>query len=131
MTLDGAAMDAAALSLLGLHDFGSYCKPREGATTIRTLQSFGWRRDDVGVLVGSVRADAFCHSMVRALVGACVAVGEGKLDPADPVRLRDAQERTSAFAVMPARGLTLIEVGYPDDVGLAIRALQTRALREL
>lgn len=131
VSLDVEAMDAAALSLLGLHDFGSYCKPRDGATTIRTLQAFGWSRDADGVLVGDVRADAFCHSMVRALVGACVAVGQGKLDPGDPVRLRDAQERTNAFVVMPARGLTLMQVGYPDDVGLAIRALQTRALREL
>ena len=129
--LDVEAMDAAALGLLGLHDFGSYCKQREGATTIRTLQGFAWRRDDDGVLVGEVRADAFCHSMVRALVGACVAVGQGKLAANDLVQLRDAKERTSAFAVMPARGLTLMEVGYPDDVGLAIRALQTRALRSL
>ncbi|WP_431280477.1 tRNA pseudouridine synthase A [Leifsonia poae] len=129
--LDLESMDAAAVSLLGLHDFASYCKPREGATTIRTLLGFGWRRDADGVLIAEVRADAFCHSMVRALVGACVTVGEGKLRVEDLVTLRDGRERTNAFRVMPARGLTLMQVGYPDDVGLAIRAAQTRATRTL
>lgn len=129
--LDLASMDAAALSLLGLHDFASYCKPRDGATTIRTLLDFAWRRDADGVLVAEVKADAFCHSMVRALVGGCVTVGEGKLRVQDLVALRDERERTSAFRVMPARGLTLMQVGYPEDVGLAIRAAQTRALRSL
>ena len=129
--LDVESMDAAALSLLGLHDFASYCKPRDGATTIRTLLGFGWRRDTDGVLVAEVKADAFCHSMVRALVGGCVTVGEGKLRVEDLVTLRDERERTSAFRVMPARGLTLMQVGYPEDIGLAIRAAQTRALRSL
>ncbi len=129
--LDARAMDVAAHGLLGLHDFASYCKAREGATTIRTLLDFSWRRDDDGVLVGEVVADAFCHSMVRALVGACIEVGEGSLTPGDLVELRDARERTSAFKVMPARGLTLMEVGYPDDAELALRAEQTRGLRTL
>jgi tRNA pseudouridine38-40 synthase len=129
--LDVEAMDAAARTLVGLHDFASYCKPREGATTIRTLQEFSWWRDPDGVLVAAVRADAFCHSMVRALVGACVAVGEARLRMEDLVLLREGRQRTSAFKVMPARGLTLMEVGYPDVAGLAARAAQTRARREL
>ena len=77
--LDVDKMAEAATTLIGLHDFATYCKPRPGATTIRTLQEFHWRRDPDGVIVASVQADAFCHSMVRALVGACVAVGEGRL----------------------------------------------------
>lgn len=129
--LDGEAMDAAARSLIGLHDFAAYCKPREEATTIRTLLEFDWRRDEHGVLVANVRADAFCHSMVRALVGACVAVGEGRLDVEDVAVLRDAGERTSDFKVLAARGLTLAEVGYPADNLLAARAEQTRARREV
>ncbi|GAD34980.1 pseudouridylate synthase [Microbacterium sp. TS-1] len=129
VALDGAAMDAAARSLTGLHDFAAYCKPRPEATTIRTLLEFGWRRDESGVLVANVKADAFCHSMVRALVGACVAVGEGRLDVEDVAVLRDAHRRTSAFAVLAARGLTLTEVGYPADDLLAARAEQTRARR--
>ncbi len=129
--LDVAAMDAAARSLRGLHDFAAYCKWREGATTIRTLLDFGWRRDDLGILVANVKADAFCHSMVRALVGACVAVGEGRLDAADVSRIRDEGVRTAAVKVLAARGLTLTEVGYPADDLLAARAEQTRAHRSL
>lgn len=128
--LDVEAMDAAAQTLIGLHDFAAYCKPREGATTIRTLLDYRWQRDADGVLVAEVKADAFCHSMVRALVGACVAVGEQCLDVSDLVVLRDALERTSEFKVLAARGLTLTEVGYPADDLLAVRAGQTRARRE-
>ncbi len=130
-TLDVAAMDAAARSLVGLHDFAAFCRPREGATTIRTLQSYEWKRATGGVLVASLQADAFCHSMVRALVGACVAVGERRLEASDPLALLRAAERTSAFKVMPAKGLVLTEVGYPDDAELEARAAQTRARREL
>jgi tRNA pseudouridine38-40 synthase len=129
--LDAGAMDAAARSLIGLHDFAAYCKPREEATTIRTLLEFDWRRDDRGVLVANVKADAFCHSMVRALVGACVAVGEGRLDPADVIEIRDARERVPEVKVLAARGLTLTEVGYPADDLLEQRAEQTRARRAL
>jgi len=128
--LDVDAMDAAARTLIGLHDFAAYCKPREEATTIRTLLDYRWARDAEDVLVADVKADAFCHSMVRALVGACAAVGEGKLSVDDVVRLRDELTRTSAFKVLPARGLTLAEVGYPADELLAARAEQTRARRD-
>ena len=127
--LDVDRMDAAARSLTGLHDWAAYCKARDGATTIRTLQEFSWSRQDDGVLIATVTADAFCHGMVRALVGACLAVGEGKLGEDDLATLRQARERTSAFKVAPAQGLTLIEVRYPDAAQLGIRALQTRARR--
>ncbi|KJL29279.1 tRNA pseudouridine(38-40) synthase TruA [Microbacterium oxydans] len=129
-TLDVDAMDAAARTLIGLHDFAAYCKPREGATTIRTLLDYRWTRDADDVLVAEVKADAFCHSMVRALVGACVAVGEGRLDIGDLAVLRDALTRTSEFKVLAARGLILTEVGYPADELLAARAEQTRARRD-
>ena len=129
--LDVAAMDAAARSLIGLHDFAAYCKWREGATTIRTLLEFDWHRDDRGILVANVKADAFCHSMVRALVGACAAVGEGRLDVADVAEIRDEGVRTSETKVLAARGLTLTEVGYPADDLLAARAEATRARRVL
>ncbi|MDT0185134.1 tRNA pseudouridine synthase A [Microbacterium sp. ARD31] len=128
--LDVAAMDAAARSLIGLHDFAAYCKPRPEATTIRTLLEFDWRREADGVLVANVKADAFCHSMVRALVGACVAVGEGRLSVADVAEIRDEAERVPEVKVLAARGLTLTEVGYPADELLAQRAEQTRARRD-
>lgn len=128
--LDVEAMDAAARSLTGLHDFAAYCKPREEATTIRTLLEFDWHRAPDGVLIANVKADAFCHSMVRALVGACVAVGEERLDVEDVSAIRDNRERVPEVKVLAARGLTLTEVGYPADELLAQRAEQTRARRD-
>ncbi len=128
--LDESLMAAAADSLLGLHDWTSFCKARDGSTSIRTLQEFGWSREPDGTLVARVRADAFCHSMVRALVGATIVVGEGRLSRERLLGIRDQRERTSEFKVVPAKGLTLVEVGYPDDAELAARAEQTRARRE-
>jgi len=128
--LDVEAMDAAARTLIGLHDFAAYCKPRPEATTIRTLLEYDWRRVADGVLVANVKADAFCHSMVRALVGACVAVGEGRLEVEDVASIRDDLERVPEVKVLAARGLTLTAVGYPADDLLATRATQTRARRD-
>jgi len=127
--VDEHRMNAAAESLLGLHDFAAYCKPREVGTTIRTLQDFRWHRLDDGLLVADVQADAFCHSMVRALVGATLAVGEGRLRMPELRALRDAGERTDRFKIVPAKGLTLVEVGYPPDAELEERAVRTRAIR--
>lgn len=129
-SLDVERMNRAAESLLGLHDWTTYCKPREGATRVRELQQFGWHRDENGVLVATIQADAFCHNMVRNLVGVCVAVGRGRLEPADAVILRDQRVRTAAFAVLPPQGLTLSEVGYPDAAELALRAEQARSRRD-
>ena len=128
-TLDVEVMNDAAAELLGLHDWAAYCRPREGATTIRELHAFSWRRDVSGVVVGKVQADAFCHSMVRSLVGAAVSVGAGKLSTAQPAALRDDGRRTSAFSVMPAHGLVLTGVDYPADDQLAARAALTRDRR--
>ena len=79
--LDRDAMQAAADLLLGEHDFAAFCRRREGATTVRALQQLDWSRDRAGVLTATVRADAFCHSMVRSLVGALLAVGDGRRPP--------------------------------------------------
>lgn len=128
--LDVTLMNDTSSSLVGLRDFGAFCKPREGATTIRELQVFEWNRDDSGALVGRLQADAFCHSMVRALVGACVEVASGKLALKDLGDVRDAAVRTSAFKIMPAHGLTLTEVIYPPDDQLGARAQLTRAKRD-
>ena len=128
--LDVDAMNTAAEELLGLHDWAAYCRPREGSTTIRELQEFRWIRGHDGVITAHLRADAFCHSMVRALVGAGVALGEGKLASDRLLGIRNEATRTSEFKVMPAHGLTLIEVGYPPDDELGRRAEQTRARRD-
>lgn len=124
------AMTAASASLLGLRDFAAFCRRREGATTIRTLLAYDWRRDDDGVIVGTVVADAFCHSMVRALVGAVVAVGEGRRPVSWPAEVLAAGVRDPGVTVMPPHGLCLEEVTYPPDGDLARRAVEARARRD-
>lgn len=122
-------LNAAAQSLMGLHDFAAFCKQREGATTVRELQRFSWERVGEHLLVAHVSADAFCHSMVRSLVGALLMVGDGRRPPAWPADLLRDGVRSSAVA--PAHGLTLAAVDYPPDAELAARAAHTRALRTL
>lgn len=129
--LDVDAMNQAASGLLGLNDFAAFCKKREGATTVRTLLRYEWVRDHDGVLLGTVVADAFCHSMVRALVGGVVPVGEGKREPEWTSNVLRGRVRDPGVAVMPAHGLSLEEVTYPDDEHLARRAEQARQVRSL
>ena len=129
--LDCTAMDTAAGGLLGLADFAAFCKKREGATTVRTLLEYSWARLDDGTLAATVVADAFCHSMVRALVGAVVPVGEGRRPVEWPAQVLAARRRDPAATVMPAHGLSLEEVVYPPEEELASRAEQARAVRAL
>jgi tRNA pseudouridine38-40 synthase len=140
--LDVGAMGRASAALLGQHDFLSFCRPREGATTIRTLRELTWQRPgpgrrDEGLVVATVVADAFCHHMVRSLVGAMLAVGEGRRDEQWPSAVlaaatREAATRDSVGAapMAPATGLTLDHVEYPPDGDLAARAAEARARRE-
>jgi len=127
--LDERGMAEASRPLLGEHDFAAFCRRREGATTVRELQRLDWRREPGGVLVGSVGADAFCHNMVRSLVGALIAVGDGRRPPDWPAALLAAGRRSSEVMVAPPHGLTLVGVDYPGDDELAARAARTRALR--
>jgi tRNA pseudouridine38-40 synthase len=127
--LDAEAMNDAAYLLVGLHDFAAFCKRREGATTLRRLLALSWERGADGVLSGTVVADAFCHSMVRSLVGALVPVGEGRRDVDWPADVLTAGVRDSGVRVMPPHGLSLEEVTYPPDDQLAARTLETRATR--
>ena len=128
--LDLDAMNAASAPLVGLRDFAAFCKQREGATTVRTLLDLDWRRDDAGLVVGDVRADAFCHNMVRALVGCLIAVGEGRRPVGWPGEVMAGRRRDQGVRVVNAHGLTLEEVGYPDDDELAAQAERARARRE-
>ena len=127
--LDVAAMNQAAQPLLGFHDFAAFCKAREGATTIRTLQELHTYRAEDGLLITEVRADAFCHSMVRSLMGALTAVGSGRKPLSWVTDMLTATSRAGDNRVMPAHGLCLEEVRYPDDTALADRANLTRAVR--
>lgn len=126
--LDLDAMTVAARGLLGLRDFAAFCRHRQGATTIRELQRLDWSRS--GDLVAAhVTADAFCWSMVRSLVGALLAVGEGRREPDWCAQLLTATQRSSDFAAAPAQGLSLVAVDYPPDDQLSARTLITRDLR--
>lgn len=129
--LDVDAMDAAAHKLVGLQDFAAFCRKREGATTVRTLLDYQWKRDTGGVLIGTVLADAFCHSMVRSLVGAVVPVGLGRHTEQWPAEVLTARRRDPGVRVMPPHGLCLEEVSYPADDELAARADEARAVRVL
>jgi tRNA pseudouridine38-40 synthase len=129
--LDEVAMAAACPGLLGLRDFAAFCRSRPGSTAIRTLQHLDCERNGDGLVVVDVRADAFCHSMVRSIVGALVAVGEGRHSPTWPAEILAGGRRVPDVAVMPAAGLTLEAVGYPEPADLAGQAARARALREL
>ncbi len=122
-------LNEAAAALIGFHDFAAFCKRRDGATTLRTLQRFAWQRDSNGVAIATVQADAFCHSMVRSLVGSCVAVATGRLTLERLSEVLESATRGSSFVVMPAHGLSLEEVAYPPEEEWATRADQTRAVR--
>ncbi|MFT3875560.1 MAG: tRNA pseudouridine(38-40) synthase TruA [Propioniciclava sp.] len=128
--LDVAATHAAASSLVGLHDFGAFCKQREGATTIREMLECRAERAPSGLLEVTLRADAFCHSMVRSVVGALVDVGTGRRDAAWFAGLIDRPARAGEVTVLPPHGLVLEEVGYPADTDLAARARAARARRD-
>lgn len=143
--LDEAAMHDAAQQLIGLHDFAAFCRHREGATSVRSLQVLDVTRvtagsDEseflaeaapgrAGEIVCTVQADAFCHSMVRSLVGALIAVGEGRRAADWPAGLLARERRADDVAVVPPHGLTLVSVGYPSEDRMAERADQTRAIR--
>ena len=127
--LDLGAVNAASEALLGEHDFAAFCKRREGATTVRALQRLSWAGADDGVVEAAVSADAFCHSMVRSLVGALLDVGRGRRAPDWPAVLLQRRERASEVPVAPAHGLTLVGVDYPPTAELAARAEATRRLR--
>lgn len=129
--LDIEAMNAAGRKLLGLRDFAPFCKRPDHGTTIRELTGCAIARLPSGVIECWVQADAFCHSMVRSLVGALVAVGSGHRDLAWLDRVRAMAERCGEVRKMPAHGLCLEEIGYPPDAELAARARTARATREL
>ncbi|WP_031524751.1 tRNA pseudouridine(38-40) synthase TruA [Streptomyces sp. NRRL F-5123] len=129
--VDVAAMNEAGQLLLGEHDFAAYCKKREGATTIRRLLQVSWERREDGVAVATVKADAFCHNMVRALVGAMILVGDGHKHVGFPAEVLAGRVRHSAVNVVRPHGLTLEEVGYPPPHLLAQRNAESRNLRTL
>lgn len=128
--LDVEAMATASQELLGLHDFAAFCRHRDGATTVRELQRLDWVADG-SLITAHVTADAFCWNMVRSLVGAMLAVGEGRREPRWCAELLTSTRRSSDFTAAPARGLTLVGVDYPPDDQLEARARVTRDVRSV
>ena len=123
--LDLEVMNGAARAFLGEHDFAAFCRRREGARTVRTLLRLDWARTGPAVAEATVVADAFCHNMVRALVGAMLKVGEGSRPPGWPAEVLAARARDPAVPVLPPHGLCLEEVGYPADAGPATRGARS------
>lgn len=127
--LDTELMARAGKALAGLRDFGAFCKPREGATTIRELRRLEVEREPDGRILVTLSADAFCHNMVRSIVGALIAVGAGKLSIEELAEITKKAKRTSRFKVVDPRGLSLDGVDYPRDDQLAAQAEKAKNLR--
>ena len=117
---DGGWLDVAGSPALG-QDAAAFLGPRYASVTLA----------DGNVIEVELLADAFCHNMVRSIVGALIAAGEGKASPADVAATLARRTRVGSYKVQPPRGLTLIGVGYPDDDQLAIQAERARNMRSL
>ena len=126
--LDLEAMNEAARPLIAEWDFAALCKPRDGGTTIRRILALEWARES-GLASMWVTADAFCHSMVRSLVGLLLPVGEGRQPVGWPARVVEGRARDPRVTVMPANGLVLERVDYPPEDMLAARQQVTRTVR--
>ncbi len=127
--LDIEAMNRASEKLLGLNDFTAFCKKTQFGTSIRTLNQFDWRHTDFGVMA-TLEADAFCYSMVRSIVGCVLSVGEGKYDSNYPKQVLDTKARQDEVVTMPAHGLVLEKIMFPNDDELMARQEITRARRD-
>jgi tRNA pseudouridine38-40 synthase len=127
--VDHALMNEAAAACLGEHDFAAFCRRRPTGTTVRELLRLRWHRDEAGVVVGTVAADAFCHNMVRSLVGALLAVGDGRKPATWPAAVLAAAVRDPGVTVAPPHPLCLEHVEYPPAAELEARARLTRRVR--
>ncbi len=111
------AMQAACDPLIGEHDFASFCRRPKGdeeVSLVRRVLSARWSTlEDPHHLRFEIRANAFCHQMVRSIVGTLVDVGAGKASPGDVRGILVARDREAAGQVAPPYGLVLWEVGYP------------------
>lgn len=116
--LDLRAMEAACDPLLGEHDFASFCRRpatrRDGTVpgTTRRVEDAEWEARDDGLLYFWVEANAFCHQMVRSIVGLLVEVGKGKRQVSDVLRILRSKDRNTNAEPAPPHGLVLWEVKY-------------------
>jgi tRNA pseudouridine38-40 synthase len=129
--LDVDLMNLAAKELIGLKDFASFCKPRAGASTIRNLTTFEVSRDPGGLITIDIHADAFCHNMIRSLVGSIMAVADGRLSIQDLIHVQKSGKRANKFKTIDAKGLSLESIDYPDPADYAKQANLNRVMREI
>lgn len=108
------AMRCAAPTLLGEHDFASLCRRADGGHTVRRLDAIEVERLGAGRVTVRLRGPAFCHQLVRSVVGCLVAVGRGERPPEWLGDVLAARDRATAAAVAPAHGLVLVQVRYGD-----------------
>jgi tRNA pseudouridine38-40 synthase len=109
--LNVGSMRRAAKALIGEHDFSSFCR-RGDTSMVRRVRSITIRAPQSGELVIRVVADSFCHQMVRSIVGLLLDIGRGKRVTKDVTVALRAKNRAAAGSIAPAKGLTLVEVGY-------------------
>ena len=114
--LDTDLLALACDPFLGEHDFSAFCRrpPVEGASMTRRVRTAEWKELGDGLLRFDVEASAFCHQMVRSLVGTMVAVGRGKKRAGDMAFILRSGDRKLAGQPAPPDGLVLWEVLYPE-----------------
>ncbi len=112
--LDVDAMNRAVEPLVGVHDFVAFCRKREGESTARDVFWVGWRR--TGEIVEfSIGANAFCHQMVRSIVGLSVEVGRGRMSLDAVPGIAASTDRHRATGSAPPHGLVLVAVAYEHE----------------
>ena len=110
--LDLAAMKAAAVYLLGTHDFKTFCANKKmKKSTVRTITAVEIKEND-GIVSIRYTGNGFLYNMVRILTGTLIEVGRGKRAPEDIKEIINAQDRGAAGFTAPAQGLFLVEVDY-------------------
>lgn len=115
--LDLRAMQLACDPLIGEHDFAAFCRrPPDGGSLVRRVREAEWADAGEGVLQFEITANAFCHQMVRSVVGTLVEVGTGRKRAGDIAAIIRSGERRQAGQPAPPQGLCLWEVFYHSQV---------------
>jgi tRNA pseudouridine38-40 synthase len=111
-SLDDAAMNQAAMVLVGSHDFSSFeTQPTENDDPVCRIQRLTIFRQGEHLRV-DVYADRFLKQMVRSIVGTLVEVGLGKRPPTSLKTILNACDRSAAGKTAPPQGLFLVRVDY-------------------
>jgi tRNA pseudouridine38-40 synthase len=116
--LDIDLLRLACDPLVGEHDFSAFCrkpKHRDGSepSLVRRVHRAGWTDLGDGILRFEIKANAFCHQMIRSVVGTLVDVGLTRKHAGDLMGILAGRDRSKASSLAPPQGLCLHEVGYP------------------